>query len=124
MEFAQSWLDAVQQWTAYFSYCAEQALRAPVCRPFWTWIAVALLSLGALAITLTAWKYFSYRRKLAAAAAAEAARAHVDHDAIAARRWDSEKAYGSDLGHEEIEKRIRDAVDERRSANPPFPTLK
>ena len=123
LELAKGWLDVIQQWMTYVSYCAGQPLQAPACKPFWTWVMIALLSCGALTILVIAWKFVSYRLKLAAALRAGEERARVDHDAIAARRWDGDKAYRTELGGEEIEKRIREAVEERRAAHPPFPDL-
>ena len=103
----------VEYWIAYLSYCWEQPIQAPVCRPIWTWVMIAILAIGAItAITIT-WKIISYKIKLAAALRAEQERASVDTDAIQARRWDGDKAYSAELGDEEIERRIREAMHAR-----------
>ena len=124
MELVAGWLNVVQQWVTYASYCGEQPMRVPVCKPFWTWVMIAVFTFGALMLIVIAWKIVSYQIKLAAALKAEAARAYIDHDAIEAKRWDGDKAYSAELGGEEVERRIREAVEQRRAASPPFPDLK
>ena len=119
----KGWLDVFQQWKTYVSYCIDQPVQTPVCKPFWTWVMIASLALGALTLIVVIWKIVSYRIKLAAALRAEQERARIDHDAIAARKWDGDKAYRTALGGEEIERRVRDAVEQRRAASPPFPDL-
>ena len=116
-------MGTLEQWFTYISYCVEAPMRAPVCRPFWTWTMIAVLTIGALVLTVVIWKIVSYRIKLAAALKAEEQRAHVDRDAIAARSWDGDKAYSAELSTDEVERRIREAVDQRRAASPPFPDL-
>jgi hypothetical protein len=112
-----------EQWFAYISYCAEASMQAPVCKPFWTWTMATLFAIGALLLIVVIWKIVSHRIKLAAALKAEERRAHIDHDAIAAKSWDGDKAYSAELGSEEVERRIREAVEQRRAESPPFPNL-
>lgn len=123
MEISTGWLDVIQQWMTHVSYCTHHPIQTPACKPFWTWLMIALISAGTLVIIVVAWKFVSYRIKLAAALRAEEERARIDHDAIAARSWDGDKAYRTDLGGDEIEKRIREAVDQRRATHPPLPDL-
>jgi len=92
MAVAKAWLDYLLQWATYASVCIEQPIQAPACRPFWTLAMFAFFEIGALVVLVIAWRVVSYRRKLAAALRAEQERAKVDHDAIAARRWDADKA--------------------------------
>jgi hypothetical protein len=113
----------LQQWFEYVSYCAGEPMQAPVCRPFWTWAMIAVFAIGALLLIVAVWKIVSYKMKLAAARQAERRRAHVDTDAIAQRSWDGDKAYSAELGGDEVERRIREAVEQRRSESPPFPNL-
>jgi hypothetical protein len=113
----------LEQWFAYISYCAEAPMQAPVCRPFWTWTMIAVFTIGALALIVVVWKIVSYKIKLAAALKAEERRAHVDRDAIAERSWDGDKAYSAELSSDEVGRRIREAVEQRRAASPPFPDL-
>jgi hypothetical protein len=119
MEVAKAWLDYLLQWATYASVCIEQPIQAPACRPFWTLAMFAFLGIGALVVLVIAWRVVSYRRKLAAALRAEQDRAKIDHDAIAARRWDADKAYNTELGAKEVERRVREAVEHRRAANKP-----
>ena len=79
----------------------------------------AFFEIGALVVLVIAWRVVSYRRKLAAALRAEQERAKVDHDAIADRRWDADKAYSTELSAEEVERRVREAVEQRHAANKP-----
>jgi hypothetical protein len=119
MEVAKAWLNYLLQWVSYASACIEQPIQAPACRPFWTLAMFAFLGIGALVVLVITWRVLSYRRKLAAALRAEQKRAEVDHDAIAARRWDVDKAYSTELGAEEVERRVREAVEQRHAANKP-----
>jgi len=123
MEFATGWLNVLQQWLTYGSYCVEQPMQAPACKPFWTWVMIGVLAFAALMLIVVAWKIVSYKIKLAAALKAEEERGRIDHDAIAAKSWDGDKAYSAELGGEEVERRIREAVEQRRAASPPFPDL-
>lgn len=116
-------MDTLERWLTYMSYCAGEPMQAPACKPFWTWIMIAVFTIGALLLVAVAWKIVSYKIKLAAALKAERQRAQIDSDAIAARSWDGDKAYSAELGSEEVERRIREAVEQRRAASPPFPDL-
>jgi len=124
MEVAKAWLDYLQQWATYASVCIQQPIQAPACKPFWTLAMFGLFGVGALVVLVVAWRFASYRRKLAAARRAEEKRAEIDHDAIAARRWNADKAYSTELGDEEVERRVREAVEQRHAANkPPSPII-
>lgn len=119
MEIAKAWLDYLLQWVAYSTYCIEQPISAPACRPFWTLAMFAFFGIGGLIVIVIAWRIVSHRLKLAAALRAEQERAKIDYAAIAARRWDAEKAYNTDLGTDEVERRIREVVEQRQAANKP-----
>lgn len=120
MEIVNGWLKILKQWVAYFSYCFEQPIQTPVCKPFWTWVMVGLFVIGAFAAVVIVWKVVSYKLKLAAALRAQAERERVDHDAIEAGKWDGDKAYRTELGGDEIDARVRNAVNEQRVRNRPF----
>ena len=119
MEVAKAWLDYLQQWATYASACVGHPVHTPSCRPFWTLAMLAIFGIGTLLVLAIAWRVVSYRRKLAAAHQAEQERARVDHDAIAASRWDGDKAYSAELGTDEVERRVREAVAQRHAANKP-----
>lgn len=117
MEIINAWLKSLQQWFAYVSYCIEQPMQAPVCRSFWTWVMIGAFAIGVFTVIVIAWKLISYKLKYAASLRAQAARERVDHDAINAGQWHGDKAYSAELGGEEIERQIRQAVDQRRLGN-------
>jgi hypothetical protein len=119
MGVAKAWLDYLLQWATYASVCIEQPIQAPACRPFWTLAMFAFFGIGALVVLVIAWRVVSYRRKLAAALRAEQERAKVNYDAIAARRWDGDNAISAEIGAGEVERRVREAVEQRRAANKP-----
>ena len=119
MEVAKAWLDYLLQWVAYATYCIERPISAPACKPFWSLAMLVFLGIGGLIVLATAWRIVSRRGKLAAALRAERERAKIDYEAIAARSWNAEKAYNSNLGTDEVERRIREAVEQRRAANKP-----
>ena len=116
-------MEALEQWFVYVSYCAGQPMQAPACKTFWIWVTAGVLAIGALLLAAVVWKVVSYKLRLAAALKAERERARVDGAAIAARSWNGDKAYSAELGPEEVERRIREAVDERRAASPPLPEI-
>ena len=113
MNLIDTWLKVAQQWYAFATYCAGEPIKLPVCRPFWAWVMTAAFVVGALAVLIIGWKIISYRMKLAAALRAEAARQYVDVAAIDARRWNGDTVYSAELGGEEVERRIREAVNKR-----------
>jgi hypothetical protein len=110
-------LKILEQWVAYFGYCIEHPLQAPVCRPFWTWTMIGLFAIGALGAIIVIWKIISYKLKLAAALRAQAKRERVDHDAIEGRRWNGDTVYSADLGQVEVERRIRETVYKQHMAD-------
>lgn len=116
MDVVNGWLKVLQQWVVYFSYCFEQPIQTTICKPFWTWAMIGLLAFGALAAIVIVWKIISYKIKLAAALRAQAKRERIDHDAIEAGKWEGDNVYSAELGGEEIERRIREAVNQRHLA--------
>ena len=117
MAFLKSLWSILQQWAVYVSYCVEQPIPAPICRPFWTWVIIASFVIGGLLTIAIAWKIASHRRKLAAALRAEQQRARVDHDAIAARKWYGDDVPTGELSSEDVDQRIREAVEQRRAGS-------
>jgi hypothetical protein len=47
--FEMYW-EEVKRSFVYAQYCAESEMRAPVCRNFWTWIAIASVVIAAVVI--------------------------------------------------------------------------
>lgn len=123
MEIAKAWLNYLLQWVNYAWYCVEQPISAPACRQFWTLAMYAFFGIAAVTVVAIIWRIVSYRRKLAAALRAEQEREKIDYDAIAARSWNADKAYSTDLGAAEVERRIREAMELRHAANRPSSTI-
>ena len=113
----------LEQGWIYVSYCVGAPMQIPACAPFWTWVTAGALAIAGILLGAVLWKVVNYKLKLAAASKAERERARVDRDAIAARSWDGDKAYSAELGAEEVERRIRQAVEARRAESPPFPEI-
>ena len=65
------------RWWAYIDWCMNAEMQAPICRPFWTWVMIAFLAVGALVTIWVAVKIITYRIKLAAALNAEAERMRI-----------------------------------------------
>lgn len=116
MELLYGGLKELQQWSIQLSSCFGQPMQAPECRPFWIWIMLGLFATGAIAIGYAVWKIISYQLKLAAALKAQAERERVDRDAIEGSKWQGDEAYIAELGGEEVERRIREVVNQRQLA--------
>jgi hypothetical protein len=122
------WLKPTQafmtKWWAYIDWCLNADLQAPVCRPFWSWVMIALLAVGALIVIWAVVKYIAYGIKLAAALRAEAYRMGVaDAETIKAHAWEGDNAYPSEGSSEEARRRIKDALVERQNQGRPPPVV-
>jgi len=118
MQLLNSWWKSLEPIFAYVSYCFSEPMQAPVCRPFWTWVMIGALSIGALMLLVLTWKFVSYKLKLAAAWRAQEQRDRIPDEATFKKvSWEGDKAYSGELGGEEIERRIRAAVNQRRLEN-------
>jgi hypothetical protein len=99
------WLKAIEaiirQWWTYATWCVEADMRAPICRPFWTWVVLACAAVGFLGLVWIAAKVISYRIKLAAALKAEEARNRVaDAETLREYVWKGDdKARATDPRH-------------------------
>ena len=106
----------IDPWWTYFNYCFSDNPFSPVCESFWERIIFGFIALGAIAVLVGVLKFFSYRRKYAAALRAEAEREGINDEGIRARIWNGDKAYQADLSNAEIELRIREGIEERKRA--------
>jgi hypothetical protein len=114
---------ATRMWV-YIDWCLHGELQAPVCRPFWTWVSIALLGIGAIAVAWAAWKILSYRMKHIAALRAEAERARVaDEQTMRAFTWEGDNAFPAQDSAEALRLRIKEALTERRNAGTPPPIV-
>lgn len=118
MQVLNAIADWFTRWRAYVEFCLDADLTAPVCRPLWTWAMLVLLGFGALSCVVIAWRYLAWRHqhKVAQRACEERMRV-ADEATMQAARWNADKAYQSDVPAEEIERRIREAVEQRRRAS-------
>ena len=105
----------LEAWWTYASRCAQAPANVPDCDSFWTWAAVAAAAVIAL-IALTILRKMA-RDFLAVRAErqriAEGARV-ADPDTMARYRVDAEKLY-AEPPQEDVEQRIRQALDERKT---------
>lgn len=81
---------------------------------------VTLYGTGGLVVVWLATMFISYRLKLAAALKAEAARMRIsDEDTMKQHTWDDDKAYQTHETSEDIERRIREALSQRKNPETP-----
>jgi hypothetical protein len=100
---------------AYASWCAQAPASAPACDSFWTWMAVAVVTaftlIGLYIVRKMAKNFLAVlaeRRRLA-----EASRV-ADPDTMSRYRVEPEKFHPDPPQQEGIERRIRQALDERK----------
>ena len=105
----------VSQWLTYVNGCAGADLQAPSCKPFWTWIAIAAVTSGVLALIWAAAKLVSYKLKYAAARRAEEARMKIaDEETMRKALWEGDRAFPKDEGAGNVELQIRAALAKRK----------
>ena len=109
--------NTIDQWLALFDYCFNQNPLGTLCEPYWRTAIGSIVALGAIVVLLCVLKYWSYRRKYAAALRAQEERERIDEFGIKENLWDGDKAYSRELSDEEVEKRIKAALEERRRSN-------
>jgi hypothetical protein len=110
------WLKAIEsiasQWWIYVTWCMEADIRAPICRPFWTWVLIGCAASGFLGLVWIVVKIVSYRIKLAAAIRAEEARNAADGPEIIRQQvWQGDNANRDNATAQELELRIKAGLD-------------
>jgi len=100
---------------AYASWCAQAPASAPACDSFWTWAAVAAVTAFALIGLYIVRKMARNFRAVRAERQrlAEASRV-ADPDTMSRYRVEDEKLHPDLPQQEGIERRIRQALDERK----------
>src|SRR5258708_31744054 len=100
---------------AYASWCAQAPASVPACDSFWTWMAVAVVTgcalIGLYIVRKMATNFLAVRaerRRLA-----EASRV-ADPDTMSRYRVEPEKFHPDPSQQEDIERRIRQALDEKK----------
>jgi len=100
---------------AYASWCAQAPASAPACDSFWTWVAVAAITacalIGLYIVRKMAKNFLAVRAERQRLA--EASRV-ADPDTMSRYRVEDEKLLPDLPQQEGIERRIRQALDERK----------
>jgi hypothetical protein len=107
----------IDPWWSYLAYCFNGDPLSTVCGPFWQRIIVGVIVIGCVGVLFGAWKYYRYRRAAIVARIAEWEREQADVSAIKESTWDGDKAYQSELPDAEVQRRIREGLDQRRASN-------
>lgn len=114
MEWFRPIGDIVRQWWIYITWCVEADIRAPICRPFWTWVSIASAVVGFLALAIIVVRFISFRIKLAAAMRAEEARNRVaDRETMQRYEWQGDNNRDNATA-EELARRIKAGLDQRK----------
>lgn len=115
MQWATDARAMLEPWLAYLDYCFNANPLAAICEKFWAWTILAVIATGALAVLAGVWKYGAYRRKLSKAERAREERMRIaDEDTMRASMWDGDKAYQTELPATEVQRRIREAIEQRK----------
>jgi hypothetical protein len=104
-----------QQWSAYILWCVSAPHSAPVCEPFWTWVAIGSATIGSLGLAWIAWKYMDYRIKYREALRAQAALEDVaEPDTMDAVKWNGDNVMLESPADPNVAEQIREALARRR----------
>jgi flagellar biosynthesis/type III secretory pathway M-ring protein FliF/YscJ len=100
---------------AYASWCAQAPASVPACDSFWNWVAVAAVTacalIGLYIIRKMARNFLAVRAERKRLA--EASRV-ADRETMSQYRVEDEKLHPDPPQQEDIERRIRQALDERK----------
>jgi hypothetical protein len=100
---------------AYASRCAQAPASVPACDSFWDWVAVAAVTacalIGLYVVRRMAGNFLAVRAERKRLA--EASRV-ADPDTMSRYRVEDEKLHPDPPQQEDIERRIRQALDERK----------
>lgn len=100
----------LETWWAHASRCAQSPISAPVCSEFRTWAGVA----AAVGVFIVIWKTTKYLTAVLVARRHRADMARVaDEETMARYRADIDKLHAGSQD-EDVEQRIRLALDERK----------
>lgn len=101
-------------WWQYFDYCFNISPGALVCEGFWLNLIAGFVAVGGLAVAVAIWKYWSYRRKYAAALRAQWLREQADESEIREIVWKGDTPETTALSDAELAGRIRTAMEARK----------
>jgi hypothetical protein len=104
-----------QQWTAYVMWCFNAPYAAPICQPFWTWVALGAATAGCVGLAWIAWKYMDYRAKYREALRAQAALDDVaDIQTMDSVKWNGDNVVIDSSGDPNVAEQIREALERRK----------
>jgi flagellar biosynthesis/type III secretory pathway M-ring protein FliF/YscJ len=108
---------------ALAQYCIGAPLSAPVCKPFWSWVLLAVLGATVLVLFFFVRVIVRDIRRRRAADAEEARRAYVDVEAINAAKWNGEQLAGDPHLNPDLAGAIRAHVRAQVESSPPLPII-
>ena len=118
MQLLASWWKSLDPIVAYVSFCFAEPMYGTVCRPFWTWVVIGVFAFGLLMLLMAVWHLVAYQLKVKAALRAQQERDRVaDEETLASVRWVGDDVLVGAPGRDNVEGRIRDALDQRRAGN-------
>lgn len=104
-----------QQWTAYMLWCLSAPYSAPVCQPFWMWVATGAALVGGVGLAWIVWKYVDHRKKYRAALRAQAALDDVaDVETMDEVKWTGDNVVVDPAGDPNVAEQIREALARRK----------
>ena len=96
-------------------YCFPEPIQTPACAPFWTWSIIGLFAFSVVTLFIASRKISSLMLKRAAARQAQENRDRLpDEYTLRQLKWPGDTAHDGELEDKEIERRVREAVDQRR----------
>jgi len=99
---------------AYVSSCLAAPMSAPACKSFWTWTTVAAIAIGLIVLwKLLAWLLRPFRLWLADRRRRAREQEVADADTMARFKVDDNKLFSAP-GQDDVQKRIRDALDQKK----------
>ena len=118
----------LEQWLikapAYVLSCWSLPMTAPVCQQFWYWVMIASFVIGMWILVAIVWKVMGDTMRMRRLRRMMAEREARTPQEIERAKWIGDNAYPSDVPPEDLERHIRDGLDQhrRKSAglDPPY----
>ena len=114
-----------QQWSAYLFFCFDAPYSAPVCQPFWIWVAGGSVAIAGTWLLWFVWKIVDYKLKYRAALFAELERERVaEVEVMDSVKWIGDEvaldtphdvALDSPEGDAALAQSIREALGRRKA---------